>query len=955
MRQLRTPAMAALAVAVVSALHSARAEQAVEKGERIEVTGSRLASSDVESASPIAIIKAEELKIDGFPTLELILANWPQIYTDYGNRINNGQSGAATVGLRGLGAQRTLTLLDGHRLPPGSPAQLAPDLNTIPAALIQRIEILTGGASAVYGSDAIAGVINFILNDHFEGVQGDVAYDFYAHQQHNALVQDLLSQRNFAIPGDKWMDGATTSVDLTMGGNFAQDKGNAVVSFRYRKADALLQGDRDYSACSLAGVMDNVGNTIQGALACGGSNGSYPGRFTDVGAPKVRRWTMDSDTGVVRPFVIPGDQYNFAPLNYFQTPNELYGFSAFANYEISSNARVYGQFGYTDNDTVAQLAPTTFTVETLVRYENPQLTDEWRRRLAFMKPDGSYGTGTGTVADVIIQRRNVEGGGRLVDTHLTSFRDLIGLKGTAAQDWDYDLYFQTARTIHQESLQRDFSRQRIARALDVVADPATGRAVCASALNGTDPACVPYNVWIPNGVTPEALAYLQVPALERATLSQQIVGGTVATDLGKYSVRSPWAKKGVEIALGLERRVEKLDFEPDVTIASGDTSFTVPPGAFTGSLEIKDVFGEVRVPVLDSLDLTGSYRRSDYGAGKKTDTFGVGFNVAPVNFLRIRGSFQNAVREPDLNEMFTPQTSTDTGKFTDPCSGDHPSATLVQCQRTGVTAAQYGNIQDAPIGNIVVDGGNPDLKAEKARTYTLGLVFTPARNLSMTVDYYDLRLENAIQNVPADVSLDQCLQTGDPRFCSLVSRDPHLGTLWLPGASIVETGQNIGALTMSGVDVAINYSVKLSGSHRLLIDAMGSYWLKVDIEPFAGAAATRCAGYFGDICGNPNPKWRHRVRATWTTPWGIDAAATWRYTSSTRNVTEPPVTLPMIKYMNYLDLAVTWNVNKWLTLRGGVNNVLDADPPLAIGNANTVTQFYDVLGRHFFTSLTARF
>jgi iron complex outermembrane receptor protein len=947
MQKVRTPAMAALAVAVMSALQAAHGQQAVEKGERIEVTGSRLTSSDVESASPIVVVRPEDIKIEGFQQLELILANYPQIQGDQGNRINNGATGGATISLRGLGAQRTLTLLNGKRMPPGSPFYLAPDVDQIPPALIQRIEILTGGASAVYGSDAIAGVVNFIMKDHFEGVEGDVSYDFYNHHQHNGFMQDLLRQRNYPIPGDKSSDGATTATNLVMGGNFAGDKGNATVAFRYVKTEALLQSERDYSACALGGSRSKP--------ACGGAVAGNPGRFTDLNAdPFPFSWTMDS-SGNVRPFVRPADLYNFAPLNYFQRPQERYGFNAFVNYDMSPSARLYTEFGYTDDNTRAQLAPTAvFFVPADVRWENPQLTDEWRRHLVFLNPDGSIGTGPGTVAQIAFDRRNVEGGGRVQETRQVAFREVLGLKGTVARDWDYDVYFQDSRVTYSGSFNHEFSVTRLSRALDVVVDPSTGRAACASALNGTDPRCVPYNLWIPNGVTPEALAYLQIPALDKSSISQRIFGATVTTDLGRYGLRSPRANGGVEVALGFEQRTEKLDYEPDSTYMSGDAvSSSSPIEPVRGKTQIKDLFGEIRIPVADALNVNGSYRHSDYGS-KTTDTYGVGFNAAPSSRFRMRGSYQKAVRAPDINELFTPQVLGGAVYF-DPCAGAEPEATLAECRRTGVTATQYGNISPTPFNNNAIVGGNPNLSPETANTYTLGIVLTPSRDLSITVDYYDMRIANTIAWVDPDYTIGQCLSTGDPRFCSLIVRDPVQGTLWLPGSYVDVTNQNIGNVRTSGIDVALNYKLKLPKGHSLLFDGSGSYLAKLSVEPFAGGSPVECAGWFLDVCGIPNPRWRHRLRTTWATSWNVDAALTWRYMGSSKNI---QLTYPAeIGAVSYIDLAGTWNVNKYLTVRGGVNNVFDKDPPLSVQNTNgnTFAQNYDVLGRHFFMSLTAKF
>jgi len=974
-KRVHRPAVAALAIAVASALPAAHAEQAVEKGERIEVTGSRIgAASDAESASPIAIIRAEDIRLDGYQSIELVLNNYTQFFGDQGNRISNGATGTATANLRALGAQRTLVLLNGRRLVNGDPWMLAPDLNQLPSQLIQRVEVLTGGASAVYGSDAIAGVVNFILNDRFEGVQGDASYAFYNHQQDNGFMQDLLRQRGIAIPGDKAMDGENGSVSLTLGSNFANDKGNATVSFRHFKSKALPQSDRDYSACPVV--------SFDGAAAsCGGSSAGYPGQFVDIGFfaddPSIqprprRRWTIDQSTAAIRPFNPAADAYNYAPLNYYQRPQERYNFTAFANYEVSPAARVYGEFGYHDDRTIAQIAPSAIFFQPVqVRYDNPLLTDAWRSTLVFRNAQtGVIQSGPGTVANVEISRRNVEGGGREADIRHTSFREVIGAKGQVATHWDYDAYFQYSQVNFQQAYKRDWSISRIARSLDVVSHPATGAPVCLSALNGSDPTCVPFNLWVLNGVTNEARAYVEVPAFQRALTTQQIIGTTASANLGDYGLRIPNTKGAVEVVLGFERRTEKLDFEADqqfLDLAGQGAPIRDVFGAYT----VKDLFGEVRVPLFDVLNLTGSYRRSAYNTGNTTDTFGVGFNAMPAKTLRLRGSYQRAVRAPDVNELFSPQFPDAYGLpgESDPCAGASPARSLSDCQRTGVRPSQYGNILDNLNEGFFpsTSGGNASLKPETASTYTFGVVFAPTRDLSMTLDYFDIRIKDTIGAIGGDIIFTQCLNTGDPFFCGLITRDSASGALWYGDANVFTINQNIGTTQVSGADIAINYRWRLKDGHAVSFDGLGTYLRQQTIEPYPGAPRGECAGFYYSFCTEvPLPKWRHRLRVTWQPPWGFDLAATWRYIHSTVGDPEytaffgvPPI-VDKQPAMHYLDLAGSWQVTKRLTLRAGVNNVADRDPPLAISagfrvNGNAFAQVYDVLGRHAFLSATARF
>jgi outer membrane receptor protein involved in Fe transport len=950
---------AALAIALTGCGTQAMAEQlvaAADKMDRIEVTGSRIATSDVESVSPIAIVSAETIKAEGYQSLDLILNNFPQFLGGDGARINNSGSGIATADLRGLFAQRTLTLLNGRRLPAGSPYTIAPDLNQVPVPLISRVEILTGGASAVYGSDAIAGVVNIILNDRFEGVQADFSYDFYNHRQKNDYVQGLLRASGFEVPGDKASDGAGTSASIAVGGTFAGDKGHAMVFFRHLKSDPVYHADRDYSACAIS-ANDPVAPSFH---FCGGSPTTYPGQFID--AANGRRWTLDSASGIVRPFVRLTDLYNFAPLNYFQRPIERYGANAFATFNTSSALRFYSEFGFTDSRSEYQLAPTGFFLTTLtsVRHDNPLLTDDWRARLVFRDSAGNRSTAPDSTATVVIGRRSVESGPRHGEQDYVSHRLVVGAKGEAARHWDYDGYLLSSRVALLETFQHDFSLTRIARSLDVVSDPATGAPACASALNGTDPRCVPWNIWSIGGVTPQAIAYLDQGSQIHASISQRIGGGNFSGDLGAYGLRLPWTSRGIEMVLGAERRTERMDVEPDSANFSGDLAGSggaLP--SLRGSVSVNDLYGELRMPVLDTLSLSGSYRHSSYDTGKRTNTYGLGFNAAPWSFARFRGSYQRAVRAANIGELFTPQTASNWGLVNnDPCEGAAPARSLADCQRTGVAAASYGHIPETPVGVGFrsTDGGNPDLAPEAGTTWTLGVALAPVQRLSITLDYFDIRVTDFIYSRGADVTFQQCIDTGDPSVCRLVMRDPALGTLWLDGANVINTYQNIGNVHVAGVDIAVDYRYPFATNQALSISGLGAYMGTYTWQPYPGSQTNQCAGYYFFNCGDPRPKWRHRVTGTWSSPWSADLSLTWRYMGAVVNQ-NPAAIIRKLGAVNYLDISGSWSPTKSITLRAGVANATDKDPPVvAVGsNANTFATNYDVLGRHVYASLTAKF
>lgn len=950
----------------------ATAAQNPEKVEKIEVTGSRIPTLNLESTSPVTVIDAQAIKVDGVRSVENLLNNLPQVFADQGGSVSNGSSGTATVNLRGLGPTRTLVLVNGRRLPGGSPRSgvnsVAPDLNQVPAPLIKRVEVLTGGAGAVYGSDAVAGVVNFIMNNKFEGVQVEFNQSFYNHQQQNPNgVQDVLRARGatnpsqFQVPGDKSADGKIYDANILIGSNFANGKGNATVFFNYKKEDALLQSERDFSACTLGST-----NT---AFTCSGSSTTSPARILALsnGADRV----VTNAAGNTRAFRAATDQYNFGPTNYYQRPSERYGFNASANYDLSEKVNLYSEFSFHDDRTVAQIAPSgiffgnrTFNIA----FENPLLSADLRRDLGLNQP--------GDTAAVFIGRRNIEGGGRQDDIRHTSFRTVLGLKGELGSVWNYDVSMQTAKVIYQNTYKNEFSNARSLLALDVITGP-NGAPACRTAVSGTNPNCVPYNVWAIGGVTPAALNYIQIPGIQRGETAQTIASANLSADLGGYGVKLPTAKSGTGISFGVEQRTEKLDLSADTSFQTGDLAGQGGPTLDTiGKYTVKDGYLEARLPLVEGLPFAhllsanGSYRRSDYSIDRKTDSYGFGIEWAPIKEIKARASYQQAARAPNVQELFAQQALGLYNNSADPCAGATPTATLAQCQRTGVTAAQYGRILDSPAGQYnSLNGGNPNLKPETSKSYTVGVVLEPMRNMSATIDYFNIKLDDAISTLPSPIVLQQCLSSG--AFCNLITRD-EIGTLWAsPQARIVATNINVAKVTTSGVDIGFNYSQKLASYGAIAVAFNGTLLTKIENEPIPGTSYD-CKGLHGTVCGTPSPKWRHKLRGTWTTPWNVDFSLTWRHidkidfegTSSNASLTAPTNDIDRaFGKRDYFDLAASWNVTKSFTLRGGINNIADKDPPITnsnnlaavFGNGNTYPQVYDALGRRVFINATYKF
>jgi outer membrane receptor protein involved in Fe transport len=448
--------------------------------------------------------------------------------------------------------------------------------------------------------------------------------------------------------------------------------------------------------------------------------------------------------------------------------------------------------------------------------------------------------------------------------------------------------------------------------------------------------------------------------------------------LSDYGWKLPSAKSGIGVLFGLERRVEKLNLETDTAFTTGDLFGQGGPTiGLGGKYDVTDVFLETRVPILEGapmaevLALNGSYRRSDYSTGNKSDTFGFGAEWAPNKLVRLRASAQRAVRAPNVIELFTARGLSLFDIANDPC-GAGGTATIEQCRRTGLPDTLFRNaFLNSPAGQYnFLGGGNPNLSPEESDSATLGLVLTPIRNMSIAFDYFSVEVEKVIGIIPPLTILNQCLE-GNTALCAFVQRD-RFGSLWATPQGFITSGnQNLGGLSTKGIDVEINYAMKIGRWGGLKFNFNGTKLMENITEPVPGLGSFDCAGLHGLICRVPSPEWRHKLRTTWETPWNVDISATWRHIASVsdQGVSEAPQLRNAILadkdrtlgQRDYLDISASWQATKQLALRGGINNVFDRDPPLSglvptgFGNGNTYPQMYDSLGRRIFVNATYKF
>ena len=548
--------LALLSSAAAAVTAPVQAQEETQNIQEVVVTGSRIAQPNLETTSPVTQVTAEDVLTQGVTKIEDLVNQLPQAFAAQNATVANGATGTATVNLRGLGSTRTLVLVDGRRMPYGgvTAASAAADLNQIPTAMVERVEVLTGGASAVYGSDALAGVVNFIMKKDFEGIQVDAQYSLYQHNNDFSgpgatELRDVIAARaatnpsQFALPDDDVTDGNGVQASLLMGVSTDDGRGNLTAYVTYQDNKAILQRDRDFSACSLAA------NNPTTSFACGGSGTAFPGTFTNF-APGAANFnpTVDAATGNFRPFT-PDDQYNFGPLNHFLRPDTRYSLGAMGHYELAEFADVYTQLMFTDVRSVAQIAPGGIFFDTsTINCDNPFMSAQ--QSAAIGCTPGMIAAGDTTA--LYIGRRNVEGGGRQQDFHNSSFRMLAGVRGAISEGWNYDVSAQFSRTSATARTLNYFSIPKMQRALDAV--DAGGVPTCRSVVDGSDPNCVPYNPFAIGGVTHAALAYIQAPGLQQGTIDQNILLGVITGDLESIGGKLPWAEDSIKVAFGVENR-----------------------------------------------------------------------------------------------------------------------------------------------------------------------------------------------------------------------------------------------------------------------------------------------------------------------------------------------------------------------------------------------------------------
>jgi outer membrane receptor protein involved in Fe transport len=1020
---LRSSLFLGAALSSLAVLSPAGAQQAVAP-ETVVVTGSRIPlTSNLTSVSPIQTVTNQQFQTKGATDVSQMINDLPQTFvsntSDFTNTNNplSGPGGVTTVNLRGLGPTRTLVLVNGRRLGLGDPntgnPSAAPDLDQIPVPLIERVEVLTGGASSTYGSDAVAGVVNFVMKQDFQGVQIDAQYGANWHHNSNNFARRVIAQTLDAntqgplaqAPEDVW-DGRTIQASITVGANSADGIGNVTAFLGYRNADPVWMKNRDFSACqiNIEDTDPTLTDRFSGAYCSGSSNSNYFQPKTLAAQPV---YSIVGNNAVLSPAAGSNPPASFNSNDYETLARQDTRFSGavMAHYDLTDWAKPYTEFEFMNDRSFQQVAPTAvfrganaFSADGsgnwFVNCDNPLLSAS--EVTAFCTGQGLGATDN---APLEIGRRNVEGGGRTSDYEHTNFRGVVGVKGDITNAWHYDAFGSYYYVTVDQTAGNYISNQKINNALQVVS--VGGVPTCKSVLSGQDAACVPYNIFAEGGVTPEQIAYLATYGTSRGHLFEEILELDITGDLGSYGIRSPFANDGVQIAIGASNRKDKMVYAGDVAENSNDlVGFGGAVVPIDAAISVTEGYGEIRIPLAqrqpmaEDLSIDAGIRFSRYTSGHNPTTWKVGMQWAPIGDVRFRTSYDVAIRAPSILETYTPQSVTNTSIVSvDPCAPttdngfQAATATLEQCQRTGVTPAQYGNggttnaIGQCPSGQCaILTGGNEQLGPEKAKTFSVGMTLTPANfpGLTASVDYYKIDVTNGIiQGIPIDISLNNCLNTGDPKYCSLIKRTSAgtlYGTTVAGGGYIIGANVNSGFFNNSGLDFQTDYQTGLDtfgleGWGDIGFHLTGTYTVTSKNQPVSTEPVYDCAGLFGNTCGSPLPAWRHHFRVNWDTPWNLMFAVTWRHMGPTEyednQISQPALYgggidrfNARIPGTNYIDLAATWQMTNELQIRAGMNNLFDTDPYIVsnlitgTGTPNTYNN-YDLLGRQVFVAVTA--
>jgi len=931
-------------VAVESASESVF-EEAGEM-EEVVVIGSRLLRRDYSSPSPIATLTSEDFEFTGQQTLETALSQMPQFTPSFDRTANNPGNGRANVNLRGLGPHRTLVMLNGRRLSPSGVGS-AVDVNNLPQALIESAEIITGGASTVYGSDAVAGVINFNVRQDFEGFGLDASA--YMTEEGDSNIYDL---------------------SLAYGHNFADGRGNITIFGGYYDREETYADARAFTSVPL------TDDTWTGELSVTGSPSTPSGAlgfpWVDFGNGPAS--TIFDPDGNPREFIEPDDLYNWAPWNYLQVPMSRYNAGLMFHHDLTDRSELYIEASYSHSETQLVLAPVPVREWLVINTDSPVLTPATRALFADNLIPIDEGVGVG-----FFYKRLEEFGPRVQDLTSEYTRLLTGLRGEIGRDWSYDVWMIYTESDDEEVIRNDGSRSRLQQGLLV--DPVSGQ--CYDPSDG----CVPVDIFGAGRLSPPAIDFVRVPPLlslmhRRESLVSGFVRGRLFDN---------WAGS-VEAVVGGEWRRDRGRFDADEYLFTDDSlGFDGIPSVL-GEEEVYEVFAEILIPLLedkalaDYLALELGYRYSKYEHADSVDTYKVGLEWRPVASVGFRGMFQRAVRAPNLWEAFSEQVVYDDFLVTDdpeedPCTksadpvGD---GNVEKCMATGLPQELVGVFEASQFPTRFISGGNPDLESETADTVTAGIVLTPERfpDFQLSVDYFEIEIEGEIGQLAA---LEACFDPANTGvlFCDNISRDPITFNV----NEIREYNVNRGVARTAGVDTQLSYRTALPAAlaigdagAELGVNVFWTHVIELTSQNTPFSTVIDCAGTFGWPCTDliDGMTWpSDRVTSRFNYLSGDFAAnLTWRWVDGSDNgaYTGAPLVgidpaelllaVPAVGRKNYFDLSFSYLFGEHVLAMFTIANLTETEPPMMadwVLDKNTDTRMYDIFGRSYTVSFSLQY
>lgn len=909
----------------------------------IIVTGSRIVRTELAAMSPFAVIDKDAIRLSNQTNIENVLRNQPQFAQATGSSTNNGNDGAATVDLRQLGEARTLVLVDGKRFVPYD-YQGFVDVSMIPVDLIERVEVITGGASAVYGSEAVAGVVNFIMKHDFEGLEVNSSY---------GMTDES--------------DGDTYDFSVTAGSSFAGGRGNIVFNLGYADQDSIRQDERPdgrkpLSAYDLAftGSYTTPYSIVDSLITCVG--------FDAAGDP-------DGD--------LCAPNFNYMPYELYQVPQEKWTSTALGTYEMNDRTELFFRGSFANNRVDTQLAPTgTFGAPFTINVNNPLLTAATRTLLQDIETAEGDGDG---LANVALYRRLSELGARNSEYENTAYQFVGGLRGTILGDQDWEVFGQYGHTSRTQDFLNDSNNTLLQQSL-LSDDGVSCRPPAASG-------CVPGSYFGAGNLDPDVPDFIRLNLGETDRTDQLAFGASLSGDL---PLELPAAGSPLSYAAGVEFRREQARNRPDANYESGISGGFGSSSPVDAEIEVTEVFGEFLLPIVTGarlakfIGIEGGVRYAQYendvdaasgNTGNRfyNDSYKFGVNWTPVEELRVNAMYQRAVRAPNLREIGLPKTPSVGSLADDPCDDDNPPtdpALIALCEATGVPAGQVGSftsIVAGQIGNFL--GGNAELEPEKADTWTFGVKWLPSfvEGLSITVDYYDIDIEDAITQLVEQNIVNICYfteQDANGDFCQLIARSPLTGSL--TGGSTVGVSrqyQNSANETARGIDFDIRYSFELGRAGTIDLTLVANHVLDRESRPAKGLEKYDCAGTVGTTCMRPTPEWSFVQTTRWVRG-PVTAQLLWRYIDSITNdavdfgnAPASDYAVPTIGSQSYFDLTGAYQLDERWTIRAGISNLFDRDPPI-VGNdysaikengGNTLPATYPSIGRGYYIGATARF